>query len=671
MIRKILSLLLALTAFLGLFTIPAMASEDVTESGNPPYAQIEYDYSSEVQCGTIRFINQIISGPLFCSDYWQEWEWKYISGVYYGPGSECGTACMSMALSYVGVNKTPNDILDYGDGLTYFKDWGDASVSKLPVSDFYAAMENYINGNGRYSPPVIHLPNYSNRGHYVVVIGKIDDETYEILDPNNCAVTTMTISGSSAKYDKHGYTIYDRIDSLTQWFNPNAGPAVIKKAYPSACVLKTTDKTSVMSLPCWMERNQESQILGTLEKEQTLHTTELILNDWNEYWYKLELPDVGTCYVPAGKTEYQKNDPAQVTISNVASPNVLVAGDYFSLEGKIKAGNSLLTKVSVYVRKGSGLEGELCTSGSAEVNSNTFNLAELDSQVRFGKLSAGNYTYIIEAQYANYYSKDGAVKSYEETVILHEVIFVVEQPVDREPPAQPVPQIEVENDQVSINWQETAHTTHYHLSLQRKNADGEWEDLETVEYASSGVTRTLEIGAYRAQLIAYNENAYDDEIEPWHYTTASSMAEFAVECAHEFDDGVVAKEATCKEAGVMCFTCTHCGKVREEPIAQLQTHTPGPAATETEAQVCLVCNTVLQEAIVVTEPSEPELTQETIPATEPIPETQEEDVPDIGAVLALVLLSVIGVCAVFFDRKYGKKPPQEEEKTEEMQKTQS
>ena len=671
MIRKIFSFLLALTALLCLLPVVAMASEDVTESSNPPYAQIEYDYSPDVQCGTIRFINQIISGPLFCSDYWQEWKWKEISGVYYGPGSECGTACMSMALSYVGVNKTPNDILDYGDGLTYFKDWGDAQVSKLPVSSFPAAMENYINGNGRYSPPVIHLPNYSNRGHYVVVIGKIDDETYEILDPNNCAVTTMTISGRSAKYEKHGYTIHDRIDSLTQWFNPNAGPAVIKKVYPSACQIKITDKTSVMSLPCWMERNQESQIVGTLEKEQTLHSVELILNDWNEYWYKLELPDVGSCYVPAGKTEFQKNDPAQVTASNVARPNVLVAGDYFSLRGKIKAGNSYLTKVSVYVRKGSGLKGEICTSGSAEVNSNIFDLEELDSQVRFGKLAAGKYTYIVEVQYANYYAKDGAVKSYKETVILHESTFVVEKPLDREPPAQPVLQVRTEKGQVSFGWEETAHTTHYHLVLQQKNADGEWEELEKVEYASNGLTRELEIGEYRAQLIAYNENAYDDEIEQWNYATASSMAEFTVECEHLFADGVVEKEATCKEAGVLRFTCTSCGEVQDESIAQLQTHTPGPAATETEDQICLVCNVVLQEAIGMTEPSEPEQTEETVPATEPIPETQKGNTLELGAVLALVVLSGIGACAIFFEKKYGMKQPPEEEKTEQKQETQS
>lgn len=671
MIRRILCILLAVATLLVLLPVMAMASEETAESANPPYAQIEYDYSAEVQCGTIRFVNQIVSGPLFRADYWQEWEWKRISGIYYGPGSECGTACMSMALSYVGVNKTPNDILDYGGGYTYFKDWGDAAVCKLPVSDFYAAMENYINGNGRYSPPVIHLPNYSNRGHYVVVIGKIDEETYEILDPNNCAVTSMTITGSSAKYVKNGYTIHDRIDQLTQWFNPNAAPALIKSVYPAACVVKTTEEIYAMSLPCGAERNADSKTLLMLKKDQTLHTAELILNDWDEYWYKIQPLDNAIYYVPASKVEYQQDDPAQVTISNVASPTFLEAGDYFSLGGKITSGNSRLTAVAVYVRKGRGTGGEVITSGSAELNGNTYNLAysSLDSQVRFGKLTAGEYTYIIEVQYANFYAKGDAIESNVETVILHEAPFTVEAPKDQDPPEKPVLEITIEKDQVRFSWDEVAHTTHYHLLLQKKNADGAWEELERIKYLSSGLERTLDIGEYRAQLIAYNENAWDNQSDDWHHTASDEM-DFAIECEHVYADGVVTQEATCKEAGIISYTCTLCGTVKEEQMAQLTTHTPGPSATATENQVCLICDAVLQEATGVTEPTETGEIDVATQPSEPVEQAQKEDALNIGATLALIILSGVGVCATFFEKKYATKKQQEAPETEEPEKTQ-
>ena len=99
--QRLLSLLLVCVLVAGL--IPALPSHAATQSPNSPYAMIEYGYSSSVTCGTVRYISQVASDSYFYSSYWPSSNFGY----YVGASVECGTASMSMALSYIGVNKPP------------------------------------------------------------------------------------------------------------------------------------------------------------------------------------------------------------------------------------------------------------------------------------------------------------------------------------------------------------------------------------------------------------------------------------------------------------------------------------------------------------------------------------------------------------------------------------
>ena len=93
--KRLLSLLLAFLMLCALVPVSALA---VTQSNYPPYAKVEYGYSAGVSVGTIRYISQVSSDSYFYSAYWP----GYNFGYYVGPQVECGTASMSMALSYVG-----------------------------------------------------------------------------------------------------------------------------------------------------------------------------------------------------------------------------------------------------------------------------------------------------------------------------------------------------------------------------------------------------------------------------------------------------------------------------------------------------------------------------------------------------------------------------------------
>lgn len=115
-----------------------------------------------------------------------------------------------MALSYIGINKTPEDILNAHNGSTCFAGWGETAFLKPDVSE---GMERYLNGNGKYSPVIIHLPNYSPAGHYVVLVGKVSDQVYLALDPwNDNGKTTweITVSGNNVNYYK-GTGIIDQV----------------------------------------------------------------------------------------------------------------------------------------------------------------------------------------------------------------------------------------------------------------------------------------------------------------------------------------------------------------------------------------------------------------------------------------------------------------------------
>lgn len=215
--KRIIGILLSIVLIFGTIPIAADNVSAATTSSYSPYAKIEYSYSPNVSCGTIRYITQVTGGSYFNWNYWPASPF----GGYAAPESECGTASISMALSYIGISKTPREILEANNGYTYFNGWGGSTYTSMSASSISTAMSNYINGKGKYSPPVIHLPGYSSAGHYVVVIGHISANTYQILDPWNQQVTSMTINGTSASYSKGGKTISDRVDQLHQWYNPN------------------------------------------------------------------------------------------------------------------------------------------------------------------------------------------------------------------------------------------------------------------------------------------------------------------------------------------------------------------------------------------------------------------------------------------------------------------
>lgn len=217
--KRILKIMLAFTVLTSMSNIHGN-SEIVLAADNSaavtltskPEASAEYKYSPDVSCGTLRYISQVSGEPAFYSEYWGVWEGQ--------AGSECLSASMSMALSYIGVNITPKDILDCGGGITRAEaTWGGAPCSTIDVA---TAIDNYINGDGKYSPPIIHLNSYSGYGHYVVLAGQISPTEYQVLDPSISEVWNIRFDGNTVTYTVYNSTYTDTVTTAYQYYNSKA-----------------------------------------------------------------------------------------------------------------------------------------------------------------------------------------------------------------------------------------------------------------------------------------------------------------------------------------------------------------------------------------------------------------------------------------------------------------
>ena len=220
--KRIISLLLVLVLVAALVPQLAANASAARQLTAAPYAPVEYNYSATASAGTIRYVSQLSWAPTFYKAYWTPYE-DYA-------GHECLTACVSMALSYVGVSATPAELGDYWNMKGYtggvpFRtiQWDTQGFGGTYIkTSLDHAMASYLNGNGTYSPAVIHLNTYSVNGHWVMVAGKVDAHTYLIVDPANDAPWTMRVWDGNVYYERNGEERSEPLTEVFQYYNANA-----------------------------------------------------------------------------------------------------------------------------------------------------------------------------------------------------------------------------------------------------------------------------------------------------------------------------------------------------------------------------------------------------------------------------------------------------------------
>ena len=528
--RRILSLVIAIALVLAMLPVATPAAQAVTTSSYAPYAKIQYEYSTDVECGTIRYISQLESSQYFNWDYWPSAPFGY----YSAPISECGTSCLSMALSYVGINLTPSDIL-HGNtaepGRTAWDLWAAEyhGYGSNIASAINTTFSNYLNGNGKYSPPVIHLTigsSYSGAtdpGHFVLIIGQTSSNTWQILDPANNAIENLTINGVSLTYKG----VNQKVNQIHQWYNSNANicshPSYDSLGICTSCgaefdwestfntgLIGTYKVTSSFTPRTDKPYDAAAKADYSIDLGERVEVLAHYKNAFGNTWYKfLYNGQIG--YVYESYLEYEGIAPLRVTCSDFSPANQTV------LEKKAQPvigtviSNYPLTTIYAY------LDGEHYATWNAGNNYTTrVSLRETDINyaLPFGSLSDGKHT--IEL-IAHSFAHDKGVS-------FHSSVFYINQKTDEDTrPGKPTLNVSVNQDFVTFTWSATTNTTHYNLWLAKQNGDAEWEEVEQIFYAENGLSRSLEAGEYRAQLLSYNSNAWESDNSDWQHTWADDV----------------------------------------------------------------------------------------------------------------------------------------------------
>lgn len=184
------------------------------------------DYEQGVEAGNIRYVWQLQEAD---KNGWGKYGWK--------AGAECTTACISMALSYLGVDASPEALLDFSSRTYLQSCYGlDEMIEVSPygspvyedgeaVKAFEKMFELYTDDrDGIWSPVLVYL---AGNGHYhaVVVIGR-DGEDYLVADPTPKGIHRIRISeeGKITTAEDNYLTRYVQsedspagIRSLAQW----------------------------------------------------------------------------------------------------------------------------------------------------------------------------------------------------------------------------------------------------------------------------------------------------------------------------------------------------------------------------------------------------------------------------------------------------------------------
>ena len=178
--KKTIAALLAVCLLSAWAAFPARAEEAAAAD---PAGLVEYGYSPQPEAGRVRYVCQQAEDDTFYEEYWGEWAtWA---------GQECGTACISMALSYLGIDAEPKDLAEWwisrmGFFGAVFRDVPEAQAQEQVP--FFQAWDNYVGGQGLYSPVVLRLPPELNpyqtgNSHYVLVLGQYEDGAWAAADP--------------------------------------------------------------------------------------------------------------------------------------------------------------------------------------------------------------------------------------------------------------------------------------------------------------------------------------------------------------------------------------------------------------------------------------------------------------------------------------------------------
>ena len=197
------------------------------------------EYKDGVSPGTVRYVSQLKDVE---ENGWGKYSWK--------AGMECTTACISMALSYLGIDESPEALLDFSSTTIFQSCYGlDEQISVSPFGSLYYTREEATEGffnmfslywsdtENRCSPILIYLAG-NGHNHAVLAVG-IENGQYLVLDPTPAGIHRIHISETGeittdeemylSRYTADG-TEPAVIQSIAQWILKDTSSNVNEKS---------------------------------------------------------------------------------------------------------------------------------------------------------------------------------------------------------------------------------------------------------------------------------------------------------------------------------------------------------------------------------------------------------------------------------------------------------
>lgn len=255
--------------------------------------------------------------------------------------------------------------------------------------------------------------SYSGGTHYAIFVSA-DSSGVTVHNANQSSPRKIDLNKKFSYSSKYfgGTMSYIHADNYSevnsQYSSPEAQYLAQCTTYPTYGTVKITGTTVLKSLPCSKSTSEYSTDIATLSSG-TKDVIAVYKNTAGNYWYKTTY-NGKECYLYSGNTSWSSWKGTDITLSNATNPSQLTQGKAFSIKGTISSTYNTMTALYAYCYPGSATSGTASISSShTGLSTKSYSLggSTLDSNLKFGNLSSGNYTYALKAKCVYYYSNNG------------------------------------------------------------------------------------------------------------------------------------------------------------------------------------------------------------------------------------------------------------------------
>lgn len=304
-------------------------------------------------------------------------------------------------------------------------------------------------------------------GHACVINGIIDGTVYFVesfytsLGGEEGNVITCSIPKFATFFAD--WTVFDGVIHFTRDYADSC------ESYGTNLFIKTRFDSTLRSMPCLVGQNG-CEALRSLKAGERLHATAVYKNSRDELYYRVQDGEMAG-YVSAGAVSIARVNGEDLKVEDQQDiPTNIGQGRRLSIGGRIVAQNAQIGNVLLKVTDAAGVT---YLQATADVNAETFDLQQLNTQLGVGALPEGAYTLALQVESIHTAVSGKQLRSrYISVDLLQSPLLVGNVTVAGQSRANPIPTREgwfwdgqtwycYENGQPKVGWQEMLGVRYY------------------------------------------------------------------------------------------------------------------------------------------------------------------------------------------------------------------